>query len=89
VGILSVYRFTGLTVIFAGIVVFHWRKRKEIMGHMPTVAWWVPGWFHLFFFACLWLFGFYMGQAWMTVAACINLLIGIALHYRPAYAQRR
>ena len=83
--ITSLYRFTGLIAIFIIIIIYHWRTRSGPSGRIPALAWWVPGWFHLFFFTCLWVFGFYAGQIWMTIAACTNLLIGVALHYRAAY----
>jgi hypothetical protein len=89
IGLTSLYRFTGFTVLFIGIVLFQWRRRNPASGQIPAIAWWVPGWFHLFFFACLWICGFYAGQTWMTAAACANLLVGIALHYSPAYGGRK
>ncbi|MFA6083538.1 carotenoid biosynthesis protein [Mucilaginibacter sp.] len=87
IGITSGYRFSGLTLIFIGLVIFYWRKRTITTATIPAVALWVPGWFHLFFFAGFWIFGFYTEQTWMTVAACVNLLIGFALHYRPLFTR--
>lgn len=87
IGFTSGYRFSGLTLIFIAIVLFQWRKRTATKSPMPAIAWWVPGWFHFFFFAGFWIFGFYTAQTWMTVAACANLLIGIALHYRPLFTK--
>lgn len=81
--ITSLYRFAGLSVIFLALAIRHWPKKTVSAENIPAVAWLVPGWFHLFFFANLFIFGFYKEQLWMTVASCISLLAGIALHVWP------
>jgi hypothetical protein len=82
-GIKSVHRFVAVIIILLLLVIWGWRKRNLRIGEVPAVAWWVPGWFHLFFASCFFLLAFYMENKWMTVAAIINLVIGIALHVFP------
>lgn len=82
-GINSFHRFAGTAIIMLLVVLWGWRKRKPKAADVPGVAWWVPGWFHFYFFAGLFICGFYLENAWMTIAACINLLIGIAVHVYP------
>lgn len=89
VGISSLYRFIGLIVIFIIIIFLQRQQRNGITNPLPAIALWVPAWFHLSFFACLWIFGFYVKQNWMAVAATANLIIGIALHYRHTYGNRK
>jgi hypothetical protein len=79
----SIYRFIGITVILLAIILRHWSKRKVAAKNLSALTWLIPGWFHLFFFASLFICGFYTEQLWMTVASCINLVIGIALHIWP------
>jgi Carotenoid biosynthesis protein len=81
--ILSFHRFVGILVMLVVLTVWGWRIKKIQPGMLPQVAWWVPGWFHLFFAACFFLLGFYKENKWMTIAAVTNLLIGIVLHVFP------
>ncbi|MXV15362.1 carotenoid biosynthesis protein [Hufsiella ginkgonis] len=79
-GIKSVHRFYGISVILLGLVIVGWGKRKVAAENLPAITWMVPGWFHLFFTACFFILGFYKENTWMTAAACINLLIGVIIH---------
>jgi hypothetical protein len=88
-GITSLGRFMGFLVIQLGLAAWGWRKRTGPAGNIPAVAWFVPGWFHFFFFACLFVCGFYTESNWMTAAACINLLIGIIIHLYPSMHRQR
>jgi hypothetical protein len=80
IGITSIYRFAGFCIVFILLVTTRWRSRTVSNIEMPALAWWVPAWFHVYFFVLLWVCGFYSEQKWMTLAACINLLIGVVLH---------
>jgi len=66
-----------------------WRKRQPSQWALDPVAQWVPCWFHLFFAFCFFALGFYRENPWMTAAAGINLLIGIALHASPHWQSAR
>ena len=59
------------------------------MALLPSVALWVPAWFHVFFVGCLFGFGFYRENPRMTAAAVINILLGIAIHLHPYFVQTR
>jgi hypothetical protein len=82
-GINSLDRFAGTLVILIIIVIFGWRKRNPSRGAAPLVSWYVPTWFHLYFFASLFLLGFYLENKWMTIASCVNIAIGICVHVFP------
>jgi hypothetical protein len=82
-GILSVHRFIANLLVLVLLAYGGWRKKQVPATRIPAVAWWVPGWFHLFFAACFFLLGFYMENKWMTMAASVNLLAGIVLHVFP------
>jgi hypothetical protein len=47
---------------------------------LPMITWLVPAWFHLYFFAWLFIGGFSAENAWMTACSVISLLTGIAVH---------
>lgn len=65
------------------LTVWGWRKRQPAQWALDPVAQWVPCWFHLFFVFCFFALGFYRENPWMTAAAGINLLAGIAIHTFP------
>jgi hypothetical protein len=88
-GILGVHRFIGITVILILLIWAGWRKRVVSVGKIPGVAWLVPAWFHFSFFSCFFIVGFYTENSWMTLAACVNLLIGIAIHIMPVSFKRK
>ena len=69
-------------LILAFVIVFSWRKKKRTEPSMPLVAWLVPVWFHLYFFAWLFIGGFYKESALMVVASAASLLLGIFVHLR-------
>ena len=82
-GIHSVHRFIGISVILILLVIEGWRKEKPSVLKLPAVTWLVPAWFHLFFAGCFFILGFYRENSLMTAAAAANLLIGILLHVWP------
>ncbi len=88
IGILSVHRFAGISVILASMVAFAWRRKTVSPGSLPAIAWAVPGAFHLLFFGCFFIFGFYLENKWMTIAAVVNLLVGLGLHLFPFVGDR-
>jgi uncharacterized membrane protein len=82
-GIISFCRF-GITIIILCVLVgYGWHKKQTPANTVPAAAWWVPGWFHLYFFSCLFICGFYLENKWLTIAAVVNLFIGIAIHIFP------
>jgi len=82
-GILSVHRFVGICIILLGMVLAGWRYKAVKAESLPAVTWWVPGCCHLLFISCFFGLGFYLENKWMTVAAVVNVLIGVALHLGP------
>lgn len=88
-GILGVHRFIGITAILVILIWAAWHKRSASAGKIPGVAWLVPGWFHFSFFSCFFIVGFYTENPWMTAAACVNLLVGIAIHTMPVSFKRK
>jgi hypothetical protein len=87
-GITSLGRFLGFLTLQIGLAAWGWSKRTAPPALIPVISWVVPGWFHLFFFTCLFLAGFYRENSWMLIAACINLLIGIVIHWYPAVERK-
>jgi carotenoid biosynthesis protein len=88
-GSTSVHYFSAILIILFVLTIRGWRKKPVPPERIPAVAWWVPGWFHLFFFGSLFILGFYAENKWMTVAACVNVLIGIAIHLYPVSFKHR
>ncbi len=88
-GIKTIHHFYAICAILLGLAIAGWGKRKVIAERLPAIAWLVPGWFHLFFIACFFVLGFYKENNWMCAAACINLLIGIAIHVFPSSFKRK
>lgn len=88
VHIMAVHRFVAILVLLAILTVWGWNKKPKTGGSIPGIAWWVPGWFHVFFFCTFFIVGFYIENKWMTIAAVVNLLIGIAIHVVPAIRRK-
>jgi uncharacterized membrane protein len=82
-GITSLHRVVVGIVICGILLHWGWRKRRARATGIPMVTWLVPGWFHLFFFSCLFLAGFYKENRWMTIASIVSLLLGIFSHTVP------
>jgi Carotenoid biosynthesis protein len=87
-GISSLDRFLGALVLLLVLAAWGWKKRTApgkttLASAIPGVAWWVPGWFHLYFFFAFFACGFFRENPWLTAAACVNLLIGVAIHLAP------
>lgn len=88
-GITSMHRFVGVIIICIAIVIWGWRNRNVAPDKIPAIAWFVPAWFHAFFFAVFFIVGFYLENRWMTIAACVNLLIGVIIHVAPVRFGRK
>jgi len=90
-GMTSGIRLSLIVLILAVLAGLGWPRRRLPAASPPSVALWVPGWFHLFFAFCFFTLGFFRENPWMTAAAVVNLLIGIAIHLAPygAGPQRR
>jgi uncharacterized membrane protein len=82
-GVKSEPRLVILTVLLLVVTLRGWSKRRPRAEEMHPLARWVPAWFHFFFVYCFFAIGFYRENKWMTIAACLNLLIGIAVHCAP------
>jgi Carotenoid biosynthesis protein len=86
-GITSGIRLSLLVLMLLVLAGFGWRRRRLPTAPFPSIALWVPAWFHIFFVFCLFTLGFYHENRWMTSAALVNLFLGIAIHFpsgRPA-----
>jgi uncharacterized membrane protein len=79
-GITSLQRFITFLIVLVIITVWGTRKRKAAGMSQPVISWLVPLWFHLFFFAWLFIGGFYRENVWLLVAATSNALLGIGIH---------
>ena len=88
-GITSGIRLVLIVATLAALVVIRWPKRQGPSFSIPGIALWVPAWFHVLFVACFFAFGFYRENRWMTTAAVINLLLGMAVHLYPFRLQAR
>ena len=88
-GITSGVRLIIIVAGLAAMAAIGWSKHRRSMALLPSVALWVPAWFHVFFVSCLFGFGFYRENPRMTAAAVINILLGIAIHLHPYFVQTR
>jgi hypothetical protein len=82
-GITSGIRLSLLVLMLLVLAGLGWRKRRLPTGPFPSIALWVPAWFHVFFAFCLFALGFYHENPWMTSAALVNIFLGIAIHFAP------
>jgi hypothetical protein len=79
----SLDRFIAISAALLAITLWGWRKRHHPGQPIPSIARWVPCWFHAFFLIIFFTMGFYRENRWMTVIACLNVAIGIVLHLLP------
>lgn len=79
-GITSKHRFIAFLVVLIGIAGWGISKVKKTQSLVALIAWLVPLWFHLYFFAWLFIGGFYKETKWLIIARVINLLAGVVLH---------
>jgi uncharacterized membrane protein len=82
-GVKSEPRLVILTVLLLVVTLRGWSKYRPLAKEMHPLARWVPAWFHFFFVYCFFAIGIYRENKWMTIAACLNFLIGIAVHCAP------
>jgi uncharacterized membrane protein len=80
IGIKYMARFLGICIILVVLSYVGWRNRASQTSSDGIVAWLVPGFFHLYFGSCFFILGFYQENKWMTLAACLNLLLGLIIH---------
>lgn len=79
-GITSLHRFITFLIVLMIITLSGLRRRKPSEGAMPVISWLVPLWFHLYFFAWLFLGGFYRENVWLVVASSLNMMLGVTFH---------
>ena len=81
-GITSLHRFLTFLAVLLILVAARYYRIKGVKGAhpLPAVTWLVPVWFHLFFFAWLFLGKFYTESPWLVTAGCLNAMIGIFIH---------
>lgn len=81
-GVTSRHRFIAFLIVLLFTAGIGWSKRKSSgFTSIPLVSFLVPLWFHLFFFIWLFIGKFYLETPWLLITACINLLIGFAIHF--------
>lgn len=84
IGFRSGPRLIALTILLLVGSFRGWTRRVPSARKMHPLAQWVPGWFHIFFMYCFFALGFYRENKWMTIATCLNFVIGVAIHSLPA-----
>jgi len=84
----SLHRFIFISSALLAITLWGWHNRQHPSEPIPTIARWVPCWFHAFFLTIFFTMGFYRENRWMTVIACINVAIGIVLHLLPWHERK-
>lgn len=87
-GITSFHRFITFLIILFVITVAGFKKKRPQTVPTPFLTWLVPSWFHAFFFAWLFIGGFYKESSWLVLAATLNFLIGITVHFIGYKKQR-
>src|SRR6478735_6185370 len=81
-GITSLHRFITFLIVLLIIAIRGFVKSRKTQPHStPFITWLVPFWFHAFFFAWLFIGGFYKESSLLVVAASLNILIGMGIHY--------
>lgn len=88
-GITSGIRLSLIVVGLLAMVGNGWRKRRPRRTGLAPIAVWVPCWFHLYFGWCFFALAFYRENRWMTVAALVNLSVGLGIHAAPYLARER
>jgi hypothetical protein len=83
IGMTSGIRLSLIVMILLALVGLGWRRRCLPSAPLPSIALWVPCWFHGFFLFCFFALGFFHENRWMTSAALANLFLGIAIHLTP------
>ncbi|WP_446742925.1 carotenoid biosynthesis protein [Silvibacterium acidisoli] len=82
-GITSGIRLSLIVIALLVLAISGWRKRKTAVTNPVAITTWVPGWFHGYFAFCFFVLGFYRESHWMTMAALLNILLGMAIHLLP------
>jgi uncharacterized membrane protein len=76
-------RLAFTLVVLALVVLYGWRKKQRFGSPpLPFITWLVPIWFHVYFFTWLFIGGFYKETPWLVIAGVLNLVIGVAIHFR-------
>lgn len=81
-GVTDGIRLFCTLLILVSVIAINWRKRKGEPTSLPTIAWLVPLWFHVFFFALLFIGGFYKETIWLLIAGILSLILGMVLHFQ-------
>lgn len=91
-GINSAHRLVALLILFIFMSIRGFSKRVSTSPSntsLPFITWLVPAWFHCYFFAWLFIGGFYKENAWMTAWSVVSLLTGFAIHRTLAAKLRK
>ncbi len=81
-GVTDGVRLSCTLVILILVTIFNWKRKKPTEPAVPIVVWLVPVWFHVFFFAWLFIGGFYKESNWLIAAGAANFIIGTIIHIR-------
>ena len=81
----SGWRLATEAVVLLALVGWGSMHRRGGGGRkIPRVAMWVPAWFHIYFVIALVALGFFRENAWMTLVAVVNVVLGVVIHLLPA-----
>jgi uncharacterized membrane protein len=79
-GIRSIHRLIVFGSFLTILAIRGLRSRRPVATQMPFLAWFVPMWLHGFFFAWLFIGGFYRENALLTTIATLNILLAMGIH---------
>ena len=79
-GITPLHRFITFLIVLIIVAAWGKRRRKAAQAALPVITWLVPIWFHFFFFAWLFIGGFYRENVWLVITATVNILLAASVH---------
>ncbi len=84
----SAERFLFLSAACLVLSLWGFLRDRVFTKPIPPLARWVPCFFHAYFLAAFFGFGFYRENRWMTLAALGNVTLGIIVHFVPWHSRR-
>jgi hypothetical protein len=89
IGINYLHRFLAISLILILLAGNGLTRRQQSRPiQMTSIEWLVPAFFHIYFGGTFFVLGFYTENHWMTLAAILNLLVGLSIHLLSLYKQR-
>ena len=87
-GITSLHRFVVFMIVLIAVTAWGLFRRRRVGRDMPLIAWLTPVWFHCFFFAMLFVGGFYRENSWLLITSTVNFVLGVGIHLLPLSRQK-